>query len=140
MKTKCIAPLIAIDVFSGAGGLTLGLKRAGFHVKAAVEIEDHAFATYKTNHPEVRAIKQDIRTVKGSDLRKIADGPVALLAGCPPCQGFSTMTNTSTKRDPRNNLVIEMARLVEEIRPLAVMMRRMSPDLRRAVRGCLTVF
>ncbi len=124
--------LIAIDVFSGAGGLTLGLKRAGFRVKAAVEIEDHAFATYKTNHPEVRAIKQDIRTVKGGDLRKIADAPIDLLAGCPPCQGFSTMTNTSTKRDPRNNLIIEMARLIEELRPRAVMMENV-PGL--ATRG-----
>jgi DNA (cytosine-5)-methyltransferase 1 len=132
LKPKPASPLIAIDVFSGAGGLTLGLKRAGFRVKAAVEIEDHAFATYKTNHPEVRAIKQDIRTVKGRDLRRIADAPVDLLAGCPPCQGFSTMTNTSTKRDRRNNLVIEMARLVEEIRPRAVMMENV-PGL--ATRG-----
>jgi len=113
---------VAVDVFSGAGGLTLGLKRAGFRVAAAVEIEDHAFATYKTNHPEVRAIKQDIRTVAGRHLRTIAGGEVDLLAGCPPCQGFSTLTNTSSKRDPRNNLVLEMARLVEEIRPRAVMM------------------
>lgn len=115
-------PLVAIDVFAGAGGLTLGLKRAGFQVKAAVEIEDHAFATYKTNHPEVRAIKQDVRTVKGRDLRALAGGSVDLLAGCPPCQGFSTMTNTATRRDPRNNLVLEMARLIDEVRPRAVMM------------------
>lgn len=116
------SPLVAIDLFSGAGGLTLGLKRAGFRVAAAVEIEGHAFATYKTNHPEVLAIKQDIRTVEGRDLRRLAGGAVDLLAGCPPCQGFSSLTNTSTKRDARNNLVLEMARLVEEIRPSAVMM------------------
>ena len=113
---------IAIDVFSGAGGLTLGLKRAGFRVAAAVEIEDHAFATYKTNHPEVHAIKQDVRTVKGRHLRALVGGEVDLLAGCPPCQGFSPLTNTSSKRDPRNDLVLEMARLVKEIRPRAVMM------------------
>lgn len=113
---------IAIDVFSGAGGLTLGLKRAGFRVAAAIELEDHAFATYKTNHPEVHAIKQDVRTVKGRHLRALVDGEVDLLAGCPPCQGFSTLTNTSSKRDPRNDLVLEMARLVKEIRPRAVMM------------------
>jgi len=115
-------PPVAVDVFSGAGGLTLGLKRAGFRVAAAVEIEDHAFATYKTNHPEVRAIKQDIRTVDGRHLRAMAGGEVDLLAGCPPCQGFSSLTNTSSKRDPRNDLVLEMARLVKEIRPRTVMM------------------
>lgn len=113
---------VAVDLFSGAGGLTLGLKRAGFRVAAAVEIEGHAFATYKTNHPEVRAIKQDVRTVKGRHLRALAGGEVDLLAGCPPCQGFSSLTNTSSKRDPRNDLVLEMARLVKEIRPRAVMM------------------
>lgn len=114
--------LIAVDIFSGAGALTLGLKRAGFRVAAAVEIEDNAFATYKTNHPEVHAIKQDVRTVKGRHLRALVGGEVDLLAGCPPCQGFSTLTNTSSKRDPRNDLVMEMARLVKEIRPRAVMM------------------
>ena len=115
-------PLVAVDVFSGAGGLTLGLKRAGFNVAAAVEIEGHAFATYKTNHPEVRAIKQDVRTVEGRHLRELAGGKVDLLAGCPPCQGFSTLTNTSTKRDRRNGLVLEMARLIEEIQPKTIMM------------------
>jgi DNA (cytosine-5)-methyltransferase 1 len=114
--------LVAVDVFSGAGGLTLGLKRAGFRVAAAVEIEKHAFATYKTNHPEVFALKQDIRTVEGRYLRRMAGGRIDLLAGCPPCQGFSSLTNASTKRDPRNSLVLEMARLVKETRPRAVMM------------------
>ncbi len=123
MKSSARAkPPVAVDVFSGAGGLTLGLKRAGFSVAAAVEIEDHAFATYKTNHPEIRAIKQDIRTVQGRHLREMAGGRVDLLAGCPPCQGFSSLTNTSSKRDERNNLVLEMGRLVEEVRPRAVMM------------------
>ena len=115
-------PLVAVDVFSGAGGLTVGMKRAGFRVATAVEIEEHAFATYKTNHPEVRAIKQDVRTIRGRHLRQICGGRVDLLAGCPPCQGFSTLTNTSSKRDPRNDLVLEMGRLVRELRPRAIMM------------------
>ncbi len=120
-RPTAIAP-VAVDLFSGAGGLTLGLKRAGFRVAAAIEIESHAFATYKTNHPDVAALKQDIRTVKGAHLKKMAGGTIDLLAGCPPCQGFSSLTNTSTKRDPRNNLVLEMARMVKETKPRAVMM------------------
>ncbi len=121
---KQLTPLapVAVDLFSGAGGLTLGLKRAGFRVAAAVEIESHAFATYKTNHPDVTALKQDIRTVEGAQLKRMAGGTIDLLAGCPPCQGFSSLTNTSTKRDPRNNLVLEMARMVKETKPRAVMM------------------
>lgn len=113
---------VALDIFSGAGGLTVGLKRAGFKVAAAVELEDQAFTTYKTNHPEVHAFKQDVRTIRGTSIKKVAGKRIDLLAGCPPCQGFSTLTNPSTKRDPRNDLVLEMARLVEEIGPRVVMM------------------
>ena len=116
--------LRAIDVFSGAGGLTVGLKRAGFRVVAGVEIEPHSFATYKANHPEVRCLKQDIATVAGGDLLELTGVQgIDLLAGCPPCQGFSSLTaKYKGKEDPRNKLVLEMARLTEEIQPRAIMM------------------
>ena len=85
--------LTAIDVFAGAGGLTVGLKRAGFRVVAAVELEPHSFATYKANHPEVKCLKQDIATVSGAALLELAGTDrVDLLAGCPPCQGFTSLT------------------------------------------------
>jgi DNA (cytosine-5)-methyltransferase 1 len=115
-------PLVAIDLFSGAGGLTVGLKQAGFKVVTGVEIEPHAFSTYKANHPEVHALKQDVRTVTGKALLTIAGGSIDFLVGCPPCQGFSSLTSKWKKTDPRNELVLDMARLVEEITPPAVMM------------------
>ena len=116
--------LTAIDVFAGAGGLTVGLKRADFRVVAAVELEPHSFATYKANHPEVRCLKQDIATVSGADLLQLAGtNRIDLLAGCPPCQGFTSLTaKYKDKEDPRNKLVLEMARLAEEIQPHAIMM------------------
>ena len=116
--------LTAIDAFAGAGGLTVGLKRAGFRVVAAVELESHAFATYKANHPEVRCIKQDIATVSGPALfESAATDRIDLLAGCPPCQGFTSLTaKYKDKEDPRNKLVLEMARLTEETLPRAIMM------------------
>jgi DNA (cytosine-5)-methyltransferase 1 len=118
---------IAIDIFSGSGGLTVGLKKAGFRVVAAVEIEPHAFATYKTNHPEVQAYKQDVRTVKGQSLLALSPtGNIDLLSGCPPCQGFSSLTAKYKRSDPRNELVLEMGRLVEEIQPKIVMMENVS--------------
>ena len=116
--------LTAIDAFAGGGGLTVGLKRAGFRVIAAVELEPHAFATYRANHPEVRCLKQDISTLSGSTLlNQAGTDRIDLLAGCPPCQGFTSLTaKYKEKEDPRNKLVLEMARLAEETLPRAIMM------------------
>ena len=124
--------LTAIDVFSGAGGLTVGLKRAGFRVVAAVEIDPHSFSTYKANHPEVSCLMQDIGTVSGAALLDLAGTDrIDLLAGCPPCQGFTSLTaKYRGKEDPRNELVFQMARLAEELRPRAIMMENV-PGLTR---------
>lgn len=115
--------LRSIDVFSGGGGLTVGMKRAGFEVVAAVEIESNAYSTYRVNHPEVHTLKQDLTTVSGSDLKDLVGAEqIDLLAGCPPCQGFTSLTSKYKRQDTRNILVLEMARLAEEILPRAIMM------------------
>jgi len=122
IKQSSRVPLTAVDIFSGCGGLTVGLKRAGFKVIGAVEIEPNSFATYKANHPDVHCFKQDVRTIKGDDLSKLSpNGAVDLVAGCPPCQGFSSLTAKYRREDPRNYLVREMSRLIKETRPKAVM-------------------
>lgn len=122
LKSKNREQLAAVDLFAGGGGLTVGLKRAGFQVVAAVELEPHAFATYKANHADVTAYRQDIRTVDGSALAaKSSTGTIDLLAGCPPCQGFSSLTSKYRRSDPRNALIGEMGRIVKEVKPLAVM-------------------
>ena len=114
-------PLTAIDLFAGGGGLTVGLKRAGFEIISAVEIEKHASATYKANHPEVTFLEQDITTVSGERLKELTKGlGVDLMAGCPPCQGFTSL-NKYGENDPRNELVLEMARLAKEVMPRAIM-------------------
>jgi len=121
-RTKS-TPLFAVDIFSGAGGLTTGLKAAGFRVAAGVEIEQHAVSTFKVNHPETRVFKQDVTTVTGADLIAETGGVgVHLLAGCPPCQGFTSLTSKYKRTDPRNRLIVELARLVEESKPLVLMM------------------
>ncbi len=115
--------LKAIDLFAGGGGLTVGMKRAGFKVVAAVELEEHAYASYRANHPEVHALRQDIRTISGRHLLElVGEKEIDLLAGCPPCQGFTSLTSKYRREDDRNALVTEMTRLVKEIRPRAVMM------------------
>ena len=84
----------AIDLFCGCGGLTLGLKQAGFEVIGAVDNDSLAVETYKANHPEVYVWEEDIcalTTLKAKRKLGIKKGELDLLAGCPPCQGFSTM-------------------------------------------------
>ena len=118
--------LKAIDLFAGGGGLTVGLKRAGFDVVAAVELDKHACATYRANHSEVSLLEMDIKEVSGDQLRELAGvGKIDLVAGCPPCQGFTSL-NRKGEDDPRNELVLQMSRLAEEIRPRAIMMENVA--------------
>jgi DNA (cytosine-5)-methyltransferase 1 len=118
----------AIDLFSGCGGLTLGLKLAGFRVLAAIENDALAVETYRSNHPEVLVWPDDIRSVKAASLRKrlqLRVGQLDLLAGCPPCQGFSTLrthNGAKQKRDKRNRLITNMLRFARAFQPKAIMM------------------
>ncbi len=115
----------AIDIFSGCGGLSLGLKRAGFRIKVAVEIDENANKTFKLNHTKTRVIQKDIRQVCSTEITRFFDGETMhLLAGCPPCQGFSSVRRLNKKnvRDKRNSLVLDYLRLVKDLKPLAIMM------------------
>ncbi|MBI5386114.1 MAG: DNA cytosine methyltransferase [Verrucomicrobia bacterium] len=118
---------VAIDLYSGCGGLTLGLKQAGFKVVGAVEIDPLAVETYEANHKNVHVWPKHIRKVSVAEVRRkfgLNPGDLDLLAGCPPCQGFSTMTTLNGKRprrDPRNNLVLEFIRFVRGLKPKAIM-------------------
>jgi DNA (cytosine-5)-methyltransferase 1 len=119
---------IAIDLFSGCGGLSLGLRRAGFLVAGAVDVDALSIETYQKNHRGVAVWNSDIRTLAASDVMQklgIAKGQLDLLAGCPPCQGFSslrTMNASSSIDDPRNDLVFDFLRFVKEMLPKTVMM------------------
>jgi DNA (cytosine-5)-methyltransferase 1 len=116
-------PLTAVDLFSGAGGLTLGLKQTGINVVAAVEIDPRVAKTYAVNHPEVKLLIKDARDVTGKEILKATKlKKIDLVTGCPPCQGFSKLTYKYKREDPRNELIMEMARLIEELRPKIVMM------------------
>jgi DNA (cytosine-5)-methyltransferase 1 len=118
----------AVDLFSGCGGLTMGLKLAGFRVLAAVECEAGALEAYAANHSDVLHVyRQDIREVTGRQVLedlKLERGQLGLLAGCPPCQGFSrmrTLNRGEAVDDERNDLVHEYLRLVTELLPRALM-------------------
>lgn len=118
----------AIDLFSGCGGLTVGLRRAGFAVLAAVDNDPASVHVYKDNHPDVRVFEEDIRHLRMCTLKRklgLRKGDLDLLAGCPPCQGFSRMTTLNGRwhvDDPRNRLINEFLRFVNDLLPKTVMM------------------
>jgi len=115
--------LTAIDLFAGCGGLSLGIKRAGFRIVAAVEINPEASRTYRQNHRRTRLLERDIRQLADNELLDAAEGRKPdLIVGCAPCQGFCSLTRKWKREDPRNDLLLEMGRLIERMQPDAVMM------------------
>lgn len=125
MKNK---KLTAIDLFSGAGGLSVGLKKAGFRVLACVEVDEEAAASYQMNHRKHLLYKEDIRKIDPIDVMNdlgLRSGDLDLLSGCPPCQGFSshrTRNKGASVEDSRNELVYEFLRFVKVFKPKTVMM------------------
>jgi DNA (cytosine-5)-methyltransferase 1 len=118
--------LTSIDLFSGCGGLTQGMHDAGFNTLVAVELVQNAIEAYKLNHPNTEVIDSDIRNITGSQLKaKTKDEPIHLLAGCPPCQGFSSirrLNRTEPIEDDRNGLITEYVRMIKIVRPYTIMM------------------
>ncbi len=116
--------LNSIDLFAGGGGLSEGLKQAGFKVVSAVENNDIAAETFRHNNKDAVIFEQDIRFVSGKEILKqckLNRGELDLLAGCPPCQGFSSLTLKYNENDERNSLISEVSRLILELEPKAVM-------------------
>lgn len=120
--------LTAVDCFAGCGGMSEGLRQAGYHVVGAIEIDPEAAAVYKLNHPHTKVWTNDIQDVTGKELLAelgLRRGQLDLLGGCPPCQGFSTLRTYNGKRrvrDRQNDLIFEFQRLVIELLPKQVML------------------
>lgn len=107
---------VAVDLFAGAGGMSLGFEQAGFDVGAAVEIDPIHSCVHHFNFPECEVIPRSVKELCGQDIRRIAGiaGKVHVVCGGAPCQGFS-MIGKRVLDDPRNSLVRDYVRIVSEL-------------------------
>lgn len=117
-KGEIVRP-IGIDLFAGAGGLSLGFEQAGFDVAGAVDIDPIHAAVHKFNFPYCSIIPKSVVGLTGREIRRavgIGRRPVDVVFGGAPCQGFSLIGQRALD-DPRNVLVREFVRIVGELRP-----------------------
>jgi DNA (cytosine-5)-methyltransferase 1 len=106
---------LGIDIFSGAGGLSIGALNAGIKIPYAVENDLASAKTFKRNHPETEVINKDIREI---DPKKLNIKNPFIIFGGPPCQGFSTSNRQTRTLDNKNNsLFEEFVRFVRELSP-----------------------
>ena len=113
-----------IDLFSGAGGLSEGLSESGFHSLFATEIVSEYAKTYSINHKDALVKTADIRSLNADEIRNelgLERGELDLIAGGPPCQGFSINAPVRSILDERNHLFKEYLRFVDAFAPRAIL-------------------
>lgn len=116
--------LKSVDFFSGAGGLSCGLRMAGFRSILGSDIHPVYADTFQLNHPKAKVITNDIRNLSEYDileLTKLKPGELDLIAGGPPCQGFSINAPVRSLDDQRNHLFSDYLRIAEILRPKAIL-------------------
>jgi DNA (cytosine-5)-methyltransferase 1 len=121
----------ALSLFSGAGGMDIGVIQAGFDVKACVEIDPHCCETLRAavtrERRSTRIIEDDIRTIEPVNLMRdlcMEPGELDLLCGGPPCQTFSQIGKRQCLEDDRGMLLFEMTRFAEVFRPKAILIEQ----------------
>ncbi|QTP56325.1 DNA cytosine methyltransferase [Billgrantia sulfidoxydans] len=119
-----MANIACIDLFCGAGGLTHGLVLEGIDVTAGVDVDPACRYPFETNNQGARFLKRDVRELEGEELNSLfGESEVRLLAGCAPCQPFSTYAQRyDIKRDHKWGLLYEFSRLAEATTPDLVTM------------------
>ena len=119
----------AIDIFSGAGGLSLGFEQSGFHLRVANDFDEHAAATFRLNHPQTRFLSGPIGRIASDDFLRIGGlrrGDLDVLIGGPPCQAFSVYNHQRGMHDERSGLFREYLRVVADIMPRFVVMENVT--------------
>ena len=121
----------AVSLFSGAGGMDIGIREAGFEVLAEIEIDEHCCSTLRANaerrNDRVRIIQADIREIDPKQLKKeigLKKGELDLLFGGPPCQSFSLAGKQLGLRDERGLLLFEIIRFAEVLQPKVILLEQ----------------
>ena len=119
MRNRVSKKPIGVDLFAGAGGLSLGFEQAGFEVLAAVEYDPVHAATHEYNFPQCATLCRSVAEIDGAYIRahsSIGAQDIGVVFGGAPCQGFS-MIGKRALEDPRNHLVYHFTRVVAELQP-----------------------
>ncbi len=130
LVTSAKLPL-AIDLFCGCGGISAGLRDAGFRVVAGADVEPKYACTFRHNFGDAQMVADDLRRLSPGDFMnrlQLARGELDLLAGGPPCQGFSKNVPRKYRflDDPNNLLVLAFIRYVEALEPKLVLMENVA--------------
>lgn len=134
--------LQAMSLFAGAGGLDIGVDNAGYSTCCSIELDAHCVSTLRRNNSSKSVWQEDIQNV---DPRRIAadvgirEGTLALLHGGPPCQPFSQIGKREGLADPRGQLVFEMVRFAEALRPTAVLIEQVPKFIKTQASSDMTV-
>ncbi|MGH2905902.1 MAG: DNA (cytosine-5-)-methyltransferase [Solirubrobacterales bacterium] len=119
------APLRAIDLFCGAGGLSQGLKWANFEIPFALDRDEDSCATYRRNHPDTHVECRSISDMSSEEIATLSGGSIDVIVGGPSCQSFSTAGRKNgwvKKGDPRNELWRQMLDVVKTLEPKAFLL------------------
>ncbi|MEZ9245925.1 DNA cytosine methyltransferase [Vibrio lentus] len=136
-----------ISLFSGAGGLDIGFKQAGFNIAVAVEQDPSCCNTLRLNNPDLTVVEGDVSKISTVDILKAANlAPLeaALVIGGPPCQSFSLAGKRMGMDDERGMLILEFSRVIHEALPKAFVMENVKGMLNwekgRALEAILNEF
>lgn len=129
-KRKPYTEIDVVDLFCGIGGLSFGMKSKGFHIKGGFDIDYTCQYAYEYNN-KAPFFYKNIKYVTKKDIKALySEGSVRVLAGCAPCQPFSTYANKNKNKDPNKyDLLYEFGRLVKEVKPDIVTMENV-PSIR----------
>lgn len=110
-----------LDLFCGAGGLSLGFQLAGYNIVGGLDFKEDAIKTHDLNFKNSTSICGDITKISNEDVLKLfGDKKVDVIIGGPPCQGFSAGNRQQIENDPRNKLFFEFIRFVKILKPKAI--------------------